>query len=177
MSSTVAGLYFATKALDPTRPCIDTSGYVHQKFTDIYDMHNYTQDPERIRAEYAPLNNGEKPVDINNKHFRKESFYNGQPLFISEFGGARWTKNENGDAKKQKAWGYGNAPKTEEEFFARFEGLCHALMENKNIFGFCYTQLYDIEQEQNGLLYYDRSPKFDTAKFKAILDKCAEIEK
>jgi len=33
-------------------------------------------------------------------------------------------------------------------------------MRNPRICGFCYTQLYDIEQEVNGLYYYDRRPKF-----------------
>ncbi len=59
----VRNIYFTTKALDKTRPCIDTSGYVHQKFTDIYDMHNYTQDPEHMRSDYAEFENGGAPVD------------------------------------------------------------------------------------------------------------------
>lgn len=170
----VGNIYFLTKALDKTRPCIDTSGYVHQKFTDIYDMHNYTQDPEHMRADYADFENGGAPVDERNMHFRQKSFYNGQPLFISEFGGARWSE-ENVTGEKT-SWGYGNDPRNEQEFFERFEGLCYALMDNKNIFGFCYTQLYDIEQEQNGLLYYDRTPKFEISKFKSILDRKAQIE-
>ena len=36
------------------------------------------------------------------------------------------------------------------------------------MFGFCYTQLYDIEQEQNGLYTYDREPKFDMTVFHGI---------
>ena len=32
------------------------------------------------------------------------------------------------------------------------------------MFGFRYTQLTDIEQERNGLYYYDRKPKFDVQK-------------
>ena len=166
----VSNIYFATKALDKTRPCIDTSGYVHQKFSDIYDMHNYTQNPQQMRDDYAEFENGGMPVDERNMHHRGCSFYNGQPLFISEFGGSRWSK------ATENSWGYGSDPKDEKEFFERFEGLCYAIMDNKNIFGFCYTQLYDIEQEQNGLLYYDRTPKFDLSKFKAILDKKAKIE-
>jgi hypothetical protein len=35
--------------------------------------------------------------------------------------------------------------------------------------GFCYTQLTDIFQEQNGLLYADRSPKVDPAIIAKIL--------
>ena len=34
------------------------------------------------------------------------------------------------------------------------------LLDNPRICGFCYTQLTDIEQEQNGLYKYDRSRKF-----------------
>ena len=48
------------------------------------------------------------------------------------------------------------------------------------MFGFCYTQLYDIEQEQNGLYTYDREKKFDDAIYDRIIainTKVAEIEK
>ncbi|MCL2514159.1 MAG: beta-galactosidase, partial [Oscillospiraceae bacterium] len=38
-------VYRQTKALDPTRPCIDTSGYIHVE-TDIFDIHDYTGDTE-----------------------------------------------------------------------------------------------------------------------------------
>ena len=42
--------------------------------------------------------------------------------------------------------------------------------------GLCYTQLTNVEQEQNGLYTYDRQPKFDPAIFKAILSRKAAIE-
>ena len=35
------------------------------------------------------------------------------------------------------------------------------LLDNPKMFGFCYTQLYDVEQEMNGLYTYGRKPKFD----------------
>ena len=47
-------------------------------------------------------------------------------------------------------------------------------------FGFCYTQLYDIEQEQNGLYTYSREPKFSEeimAKMKKAMIAKAEMEK
>ena len=34
--------------------------------------------------------------------------------------------------------------------------------------GFCYTQLYDVEQEQNGLYTYDRDKKFDDKIYEEI---------
>ncbi len=43
--------------------------------------------------------------------------------------------------------------------------------------GFCYTQLTDVEQERNGLYYYDRRPKFDPKIIHAITAREAAIEK
>lgn len=36
--------------------------------------------------------------------------------------------------------------------------------------GFCYTQLTDVEQEKNGIYYYDRTPKFDMKRIKSIFE-------
>ena len=33
------------------------------------------------------------------------------------------------------------------------------------------TQLTDVEQEKNGIYYYDRTPKFDIARIKSIFEK------
>lgn len=42
--------------------------------------------------------------------------------------------------------------------------------------GFCYTQLYDVEQEQNGLMTYGREFKFNPEIIKAINTQKAAIE-
>ena len=55
---------------------------------------------------------------------------------------------------------YGEDVETPASFAARYCGLTDALVQNEKICGFCYTQLYDIEQEQNGLYTYDRQKKF-----------------
>lgn len=41
---------------------------------------------------------------------------------------------------------------------------------------FCYTQLYDVEQEVNGLYTYDRRPKFDPDVIRRINSRKAAIE-
>ncbi|MEI7928430.1 MAG: hypothetical protein WCH40_07760, partial [Verrucomicrobiales bacterium] len=66
------------------------------------------------------------------------------------------------------SWGYGDAPKTLDEFYVRLEGLVGAVYSQPYISGWCYTQLTDVEQEQNGLYNYDRSSKFDMKKIHAI---------
>ena len=89
---------------------------------------------------------------------------------MSEYGGIGWDISSDG-------WGYGNAPKTEDEFFERYRGLTEAILNNRHFLGFCYTQLYDVEQEKNGLMTYDRKFKFDPKKFYEINTQIAEIEK
>jgi hypothetical protein len=59
---------------------------------------------------------------------------------------------------------------------ARYKGLTDALLDKPELMGFCYTQLTDVEQERNGLYYYDRRPKFDTEKIRAITARKAAIE-
>jgi hypothetical protein len=54
--------------------------------------------------------------------------------------------------------------------------LTTTLLENPNIYAFCYTQLYDVEQETNGLYTYDRQAKFDPLVIKAINTRKAAIE-
>ncbi len=168
----IAITYQVTKAMDPTRPVIDTSGFFHTEKTDIYDVHDYTQEPEVFRARYESLKEDKNetawiggPLED-----QKRQAYRGEPYFMSEYGGICW------DSRVDNGWGYGNAPKTEEEFIERYKGLTEALLDNPRICAFCYTQLYDIEQETNGLYYYDRSPKFDPAVIKAINTKKAAIE-
>ena len=45
------------------------------------------------------------------------------------------------------------------------------------MFGYCYTQLTDIDQEENGLYKYDRSAKFDVERIRNIQTQIAAIEK
>ena len=161
----ISCVYKATKAADSSRPCIDTSG-AHHVITDIYDVHNYEQDVEKFADYYKNL-----PVDgtFVDQYAHRQHYTVGQPMFVSEYGGIAWSADKSG-------WGYGNAPQTEEEFISRLRGLSDTLLDNPCMLGFCYTQLTDIEQEQNGLYTYDRRPKFDPAIIHPILSKKAAIE-
>ena len=159
-------LYQVTKAIDPTRPCIDVSGFYHVE-TDIYDVHNYDQNPESFRAAFAMLNGEGDFKDAAGAG--RQVYHKDLPFHVSEYGGICWSENQEG-------WGYGNAPKSAEEFIERFAGLAEVLLNHPNICGFCYTQLTDVEQEQNGLYYYDRTPKFDVSRFYRVLTQKAAIE-
>jgi len=178
------GMFMATKAMDTTRPVLDASGYSHRVRTaDVYDSHDYTQDPEQFRKRHAGLIEGrpfvnEPPPRRFPPRFRGTAIwsipYRGQPYFVSEFGGIWW----NPDASKDEdSWGYGERPRTIEKFYTRFEKLCAILLDNPYMFGYCYTQLTDIYQEQNGIYKFSRARKFDMERIRQAQQRPAAIEK
>lgn len=166
-------VYEYTKEFDRTRPCIDTSGNFHV-VTDIYDVHDYRGEFEEFRKSYEKLvTDGELYEHVLKDNPGRQK-YNGEPVFISEYGGIKWESD-----KQYESWGYGNDVKTEEEWLERYKGLTDAILDNACMLGFCYTQLYDVEQEQNGLYTYDREKKFSEKiyeEIKKINTRTAAIE-
>src|SRR5699024_2129415 len=50
------GIFLAAKGMDNTRPVLDTSGYAHRvRESDIYDCHDYEQNPEKLKVGQAGL--------------------------------------------------------------------------------------------------------------------------
>ena len=181
----LSSLYKLTKRLDPNRPCIDSSGN-YRVLAEVYDIHDYDQDTQSFQARWDGLTDRIREtggvIPAEDPFFNsapegpsgRAPFFNqpydNQPIFVSEYGGIRWPGDTGG------GWGYGNAPATPEEFFARYKGLTEALLNNPEIFGFCYTQLYDVEQEVNGLYTYGRAQKFDIGLIQKINQQKAAIE-
>ena len=57
----------------------------------------------------------------------------------------------------------------EEDFYKRLEAQVRVLIEmSDKMWGFCYTQLTDVEQEQNGIYYYNRGVKYDMERVRKI---------
>ncbi|MGQ9779963.1 MAG: glycoside hydrolase family 2 protein [Bacillota bacterium] len=166
-------IYRLTKEIDPTRPCIDTSGWVHAGLTDVYDVHDYEQDPVVFAAHYRPNLPASSDINPYLGKIPYEARPAGQPFLVSEYGGIWW----NPEQKDEKGWGYGSRPTSAEEFLARYRALTETLLNNPRISGFCYTQLTDVEQEVNGLYTFQREPKFDPKIIKAINSQPAAIEK
>jgi hypothetical protein len=157
-----------TRAIDPSRPIIESSGWHHGlPDPDVLDAHDYEENPAKFRATWADAFKS----GVLAPQYRGASRTKGPvPFFLSEFGGIGWNVGSGG-------FGYGNTPKDMEAFYKRFKGVVDALMDNPRIFGYCYTQLTDIEQEQNGLYYYNRKPKFDVKRLHEIQSRPAAYEK
>ncbi|MGC9521577.1 MAG: glycoside hydrolase family 2 protein [Anaerolineae bacterium] len=161
-----ADAYDLTHALDPTRPVNDASGYVHIK-TDLWTVHTYQQDPDLLARELAPARGASDTPDIMRRFSEYEAPYEGQPYMVDEFGGIKWIPSED-KIFAEDSWGYGDDPQTLEAFYTRLEALVDVVLSIEHICGYCYTQLTDIEQEQNGIYNYDRTEKFDMARVAAI---------
>jgi len=185
LDDVTVGMYRATKAADPSRPVLDASGYSHRvPGADVYDSHSYEQDPDAFRREQAGLADG-RPF-VNDLDGRAMSVpYAGQPFFVSEYGGIWWNPAEadaaaaaaaEDDPERAISWGYGERVRTVEEWHARFRGLTEVLLEDPRMFGYCYTQLTDTFQEQNGIYDAHRRPKFDIARIREVQERRAAYE-
>lgn len=184
-------LYKLTKAIDPTRPFHGTSGGSHIA-TDIWTVHNYEQDPAKLKEllyndgklmeapkweiQLMPKNigfNGLKYTD----QYTFPQYKHDMPYLIDEFGGIKWNPSQQMESAQNTSWGYGEPPHSLEEFYTRLEGLVNTVLSlSDHVWGYCYTQLTDVEQEQNGIYYYDRSPKFDMKRIHAIFSKNPETK-
>jgi hypothetical protein len=175
LDDVTVGMYLATKAADPTRPVVDASGYSHRvRGADVYDSHSYEQDPEAFRAQQAGLSEG-RPYVNDHDGLPISYGYAGQPFFVSEYGGIWWNaarlaeeQASSDDPNRDTSWGYGQRVDSLEAWHERFEGLTRVLLGDPGMFGYCYTQLTDTFQEENGIYDFDRNPKFDIERIRAV---------
>lgn len=165
-------LYYMTKRLDNTRPVVTASGGWHVGLDDVYTEHTYVQDPVELYKLLKPIDEGKPYVQFADKSHGWE----GQPYMIDEFGGIRWVKKMKSAevTPEETFWGYGNAPRTIDEYYNRLENQINAVLSVDNICGFCFTQLVDVELEKNGIYTYDRERKFDMKRIRDIFTKSRE---
>ena len=184
-------LYNLTKMIDPTRPFHGTSGGVHIA-TDIWTIHNYEQNPEELKKQL--YNDGKlfvtpkweiqlmpKNIGFNGLKYTDQyqfpEYKKDMPYLVDEFGGIKWNPSQQMESAQNTSWGYGEPPHSLEEFYKRLEGQVNAVLSlSKDIWGYCYTQLTDVEQEQNGIYYYDRTPKFDMKRIHDIFSQTPKVE-
>lgn len=173
-------VYDVTKRLDPTRPCVDASGGFHGKNTDLYDFHCY-ESVDKLRS-YLERWQQEQVLDVPllNHDGLTTDYRPGQPVNISECGGFAFGNQETenhhvcavneGAVQSEEAWGYGPQAQDAEGFIQRFRQLVELMQAYPGISGYCYTQLYDVEQETNGFYRYDRTEKLTSWQMDAIRD-------
>ena len=162
-SNLATGLYYLTKSIDTMRPVISNDGWMHAK-SDILTLHHYEQDGDKLYSYYDDLYKLVEGDTNGHQHlpFANGYKYEGQPIIMSEFGGTAYTGETN-----DVCWGYGNGVANDEEYIERLTALVGAI-KKMNISGYCYTQITDVEQEVNGVLRADRTPKVATEHIRKI---------
>lgn len=164
-------VYDRTKSFDPSRPVNDSSGYLHVK-TDLWTVHPYRANAADLKAAIRPK---DSEVMIHAPEY--ECGYSGQPYLIDEWGGFKFIP-ESHRATTQAGWGYhGIDLKTPEELCAKIEEQADVMLADPGIVGYCYTQLTDVEQEENGVYCYDRTPKVPDGALKRIFGKKPDWDK
>ena len=141
------------RALDPSRPVDEASGWFDRGGGDVHSIHNYFY-PLRIRP-------------------------NVRTVALSEYGGIAWPMP--GHEPPRKTYGYGTA-RSRAELTERYCDLQRKTVLpqlKKGLSALVYTQLTDVEDEVNGLFTYDRTAiKPDAAAVRAVNEALeAEFEK
>jgi beta-galactosidase/beta-glucuronidase len=134
------------KALDPSRPAIDNSGWTHVE-TDIVDWHVYDETPAGWATKLHALMSGQAdrfPVSIAVGTVVDKLLMAGGgpapadlPNINGEYGG--------GYTSVERGWNI----HWQTQEMRRYDGLS----------GYIYTELYDIENETAGIYTFDRGDK------------------
>lgn len=119
------------KSLDPTRLVDNASGWTDAGVGDVRDIHSY---PDPVAPPLEPR----------------------RAAVLGEFGGLGYVVADHTWA--EHGWGYDLLPDPK-RLLCRYEGLLtkvHRLAQEAGLSAAVYTQLSDVESENNGLLTYDR---------------------
>ncbi len=143
-------IYDVLKELDPTRFYDSTSGWWRQNRSDVDSRHVYYSAKELLVA-----------TDPD------------KALFLSEYGGFQLRIKGHGYSK-YGSYGYG-ACHNFEELNEKLENIVNNFIVpsiNTGLCGAVYTQLSDVEDEENGFYTYDRAVcKVDKKRINALMQK------
>ncbi|MEV0620452.1 sugar-binding domain-containing protein [Nonomuraea sp. NPDC050404] len=141
-----ARAYDLLKALDPSRPAVENSGWTHVK-TDLLDWHYYDESAASWGRTVAALLDGTQddfPVKLGPDFVVRKKLaatpdqpLRGLPNLNSEYGG--------GHTGVDRAW--------------HLRWQTQELRRHDRLAGYVYTELYDIEHESAGLLDFERRAK------------------
>lgn len=153
-----------TKSMDTTRLVVDNDGWEHTN-GDLLTIHDYSPSGEMLRAHLDSMDAILALRPAQRALFVGRHAYAGQPILLSEFGGVKFVPG----TEAQHSWGYCEADSCA-AFAGKLRELFDAVRACPLVDGYCYTQLTDVETEQNGLLTYDRTPKLPLETICAILN-------
>lgn len=149
-----------TKSLDSTRLVMSNDGW-EQTIPDVLGIHDYEPKKAVLAPRYASKESTLNFRSAGRALFATGYTYAGQPIMNTECGGIFFNVDDT------TGWGYTNAESLN-HFYKLYHGVVSSFLESPVLQGFCYTELTDVMQEQNGLLTYEHQPKFDCEVIRAI---------
>ena len=158
-----------TKALDDSRVVVGNDGWEYSS-GDLWTLHLYDEESD-VSSRLATL--------IEDPHSSVTSEFGGRdrvgalpgadvgglPILLTECGGIGM------GSFSEEDFSYGNLAETPEALEARMHKIMKDVRSLEALQGFVWTQLTDVQQEINGLLYFDRQPKLPIAVLHDIFSK------
>lgn len=146
-------LMYMTKSIDSTRVVMDNDGWEHT-CGDLLTIHDYSSSGEKLKKHFESMESILTMTPGGRSMFADGYDYRGQPILVTEFGGVKYAP----ESDLARSWGY-----CEENdlgaYTKKYAELTQAILDSPLIQGYCYTQLTDVENEENGLLTYHRNVK------------------
>lgn len=146
-------LMYMTKSIDSTRVVMDNDGWEHT-CGDLLTIHDYSPSGEKLKKHFESMESILTMTPGGRSMFADGYDYRGQPILVTEFGGVKYAP----ESDLARSWGY-----CEENdlgaYTKKYAELTRAILDSPLIQGYCYTQLTDVENEENGLLTYHRNVK------------------
>ena len=162
MQASANMLYYQVKALDGTRMVSTNDGWECVQ-SDIFGLHDYAATGDVLAKHFASRDEITEHACDHRMAYCDGKEWNGKEAFLlTEYGGIAFDDHDNG------SWGYHDKVSGEEAFFERYKSLTDAARAIPYCQGYVYTQLTDVQQEQNGILTPDRKPKVDVDRFRAL---------
>ena len=150
-----------TKSLDGTRLVMSNDGWEHT-IPDVIGIHDYDSNKAVLSERYASRESTLAHRPAGRAMFAPGYSSAGQPVMITECGGISFKED-----RASAAWGYTDA-RDISQFYRLYYDVISSFLASPVVQGFCYTQLTDVMQEQNGLLTYAHQPKFDCDIIRSI---------
>lgn len=153
----VDGVVALTKALDQSRLVVGNDGWEYSS-GDVWTLHLYAEHRDvATRLSELMVDPSKSVTDAYGGQPRPGALphadVTGLPILLTECGGIGYGSFGDSD------FSYGDIPTTQDALEESIKAVAAMVNSASTLQGFVWTQLTDIQQEINGLLYFDRTPK------------------
>ena len=163
----VDGVVGVTRAMDNSRPVIGNDGWEFSS-GDLWTLHLYVEQKNLTQRLNELIESpGSSVTEGNGMGSRAGALpganVEGLPILLTECGGVGYGRFGDSD------FSYGDLPKTEVELEEAIREIAQMIRAASTLQGFVWTQFTDVQQEVNGLLYFDRTPKLPIETLREII--------